>query len=84
MLSMHHERTVLLSLSLGLAVLGMNGCSSDTLGGAALGGAAVGGAYEYQNKQAMDELEAQYRAGRISRDEYQRRKQEIENRSLVY
>lgn len=48
-------------------------------------GAAVGGAaYEFSNKRAMDQLREDYQAGRITQDEYERRKQEIEGRSLVY
>lgn len=48
-------------------------------------GAAVGGAaYEYSNKRAMDELKKDWDSGQISRDEYERRKKEIEKRSLVY
>jgi uncharacterized membrane protein len=50
-----------------------------------IGGAAVGGAaYEYSNKRAMDALKDDYDAGRINNDEYDRRKKEIEKRSLVY
>lgn len=61
------------------------GCGNRSLwGGAAAGAAATGGAYEYQNKRAMDELEEEYEAGRITRDEYERRKDEIEDRSIVY
>lgn len=58
--------------------------SSDAVGGAAAGAAVAGGAYEYQNKQAMDELKADRAAGRISQEEYERRKQEIESKSLIY
>lgn len=48
-------------------------------------GAAVGGAaYEYSNKRAMDELKKEYNSGQISREEYERRKRDIEKRSLVY
>lgn len=48
-------------------------------------GAAVGGAaYEYSNKRAMDELKKEHNSGQISREEYDRRKREIEKRSLVY
>jgi flagellar biosynthesis component FlhA len=32
----------------------------------------------------MDELEADYSAGRIDKAEYERRKEEIEKRSAVY
>ena len=48
------------------------------------GAAAGGAAYEYSNKRAMDELEADYEAGLITREEYERRKQQIDERSLVY
>lgn len=48
-------------------------------------GAVVGGAaYEYSNKRAMDELKNDLKSRRISQDEYERRKREIEKRSLVY
>lgn len=48
-------------------------------------GAAVGGAaYEYSNKRAMDELKKDFNSGQISQEEYERRKREIEKRSLVY
>lgn len=49
-----------------------------------VGGTAVGGAYEYQNKRALDQLEKDRAAGDISQDEYERRKKEIERRSIVY
>ena len=48
-------------------------------------GAVVGGAgYEYSNKRAMDEINADLKAGRITQEEYDRRKKEIESRSIVY
>lgn len=50
----------------------------------AVGAGATGGAYEYQNKQALEELEEQYEAGEISKEEYLRRKREIEGRSAIY
>lgn len=68
-----------------IATFMLTGCGNRSLwGGAAAGAAATGGAYEYQNKRAMDELEEEYRAGRITRDEYERRKEEIGDRSIVY
>ena len=68
-----------------IAALMLVGCGSRSLwGGAAAGAAATGGAYEYQNKRAMDDLEEEYRSGRITGEEYERRKDEIEDRSLVY
>ena len=48
-------------------------------------GAVVGGAaYEYSNKRAMDDLENDYRQGRITRREYEDRRGRIEGRSVVY
>ena len=65
--------------SAGLAML--TACSTrEVVTGAAAGGAA----YEYSNKRAMDDLQAEYDAGRIDRAEYERRKQQIESRSLLY
>ena len=61
------------------------GClSRSAAGGAVVGGAAIGGAYEYQNKRALDALEDEYRRGPITRSEYERRKDEINRRSLIY
>ncbi|MBT8360991.1 MAG: hypothetical protein KJO32_08550 [Deltaproteobacteria bacterium] len=60
------------------------GCSRGAIGGAAVGAGAAGAAYEYQNKMALEDLEDDWKAGQISKDEYLRRKKEIEKRSLVY
>lgn len=61
-----------------------SGCGRGTLGGAALGAGAAGAAYEYSNKSALDNLEKDLQSGAISKDEYLRRKQEIQDKSLVY
>ena len=60
------------------------GCSRELVGGAAVGAGAAGAAYEYQSKQALDELETDLQSGRVSKDEYLRRKKEIQDRSLIY
>ena len=65
-----------------LLMTGIAGCSSKA-GNVAVGAGAVGAAYEYQNKQAMDELNRDRQAGKISQEEYDRRKREIEKRSLI-
>lgn len=79
------RRSMTLLVAVALAVpLAIAGCGNRAVTGAAVGGAAAGGAYEYQNKRALDRLEHQYESGEISRDEYERRKDEIEDRSLVY
>jgi hypothetical protein len=72
---------MILLLTTALLGLGPSACSTkEVVGGAAIGGAA----YEYSNKRAMDALKDDYDAGRINNDEYDRRKKEIEKRSLVY
>lgn len=70
----------ILVLTVGLSA----GCSREFVGGAAVGAGAAGAGYEYQNKQAIDKLEDDLRAGRIDKDEYLRRKKEIEDKSLIY
>ena len=54
------------------------------LGGAAVGAAGAGAAYEYQNHRQMERLEEDFKAGRISKQEYLRRKEEISKGSLIY
>jgi len=54
------------------------------LGGAALGAAGTGAAYEYNAHEQMEKLEADYKSERISRAEYEARKQQIEKGSIVY
>ena len=71
-------------LALTLPLLLSIGCSRGAVGGAAVGAGAAGAAYEYQNKRALAQLEDDWKAGKISKDEYFRRKKEIEKRSLVY
>lgn len=67
-----------------IPLLFLSSCSREVAGGAALGVGAAGAVYEYSNKEALEDLEEDYEAGRISADEYQRRKEEIEERSVVY
>lgn len=64
--------------------LTLAGCSRDAVIGGAAVGAAAGGAYEYSNKEQLEDLRDDYEDGKISQEEYQRRKEEIENRSLIY
>ena len=69
---------------LALAGLAQWGCSPSFWGGAATGALATGAGYEVNAHRQMDRLEDDYRAGRISRDEYQDRKQQIEHGSIIY
>jgi hypothetical protein len=61
-----------------------SGCSRSFVGGAAIGAGGAGAVYEYQNKKALDELEAELKAGTITQEEYLRRKSEIQRRSIIY
>jgi hypothetical protein len=65
-----------------LVALAQSGCMF--LGGAALGAAGTGAAYEINAHQQLERLEADYKAERISRAEYESRKKQIESGSLVY
>jgi len=60
------------------------GCSTNEVAGGLLGGAAVGGAYEYSNKRALEDLREEYESGEITREEYERRRRDIEKRSIIY
>ena len=71
-------------LTLAMTAPVMTGCSRELLGGAALGAAGAGAAYEYQHKEQMERLDEDFEAGRIDREEYERRKDEIESGSLIY
>ena len=80
-----HKNNVLKILSVvSVSVLlgaALSACSTkQVVAGAAVGGAA----YEYSNKRAMDDLKEDYDKGKITREEYDRRKKEIEKRSVVY
>jgi hypothetical protein len=54
------------------------------LGSAVLGTFGTGAAYEYNAHSEMDKLEADYKAERISRREYEARKSQIEKGSIIY
>ena len=65
-----------------LTGLGQSGCAF--LGGAALGALGTSAGYEINSHSEMDKLEADYRADRISRREYEARKAQIEKGSVLY
>ena len=71
----------IIGLSL-LVLLSQSGCAF--LGGAATGALATGAGYEIQAKRQMDKLEDDLRHERISRSEYEARKQQIEKGSIIY
>jgi hypothetical protein len=67
---------------LAVGCLAQSGCAF--LGGAAVGAAGAGAAYEVNNKRQMDRLDEDYRSGRINREEYEDRKQQIQKGSIIY
>jgi uncharacterized membrane protein len=63
------------------------GCNQFTGGaatGAAVGVLGTGAAYEYQNKRQMDQLELEYSEGKITEEEYNLRKEQIQRGSIIY
>jgi hypothetical protein len=62
--------------------LALSGC--EFVAGAATGALATGAGYEISAKRQMDRLEEDYRRERISRREYQARKNQIERGSIIY
>ena len=58
------------------------GC--EFLGGAAVGGLVTGAGYEINAKRQMDKLEDDYKSERISRRQYEERKNQIERGSILY
>ena len=75
-----HKATLLMAL-IGAGVVA--GCSSKA-GNVAVGAGAAGAAYEYSNKRTMDKLDQDAKEGKISREEYDRRRKEVEEKSVVY
>lgn len=71
------------SLGILLAAFAVAGCSSKA-GNVGVGAGAAGAAYEYSNKRSVDKLDQDVKEGKISREEYDRRRKEIEDKSLVY
>ena len=65
-----------------LAGLTQQGCAF--LGGVAAGTLATGAGYEINAKRQMDRLDEDLRNERISRREYDERKQQIEKGSIIY
>lgn len=64
----------------------MSGCASrgGSAAGGALGGAAVGvGAYEYNAHRQLQQLEDDYKAGKVNKQEYDIRKNQIEKGSIL-
>ena len=65
-------------------LIGVSQSGCMLLGGAALGAIGTSAGYEINANSKMDQLEADYKAERISRAEYQARKSQIEKGSIIY
>ncbi|KMY66107.1 hypothetical protein AAU61_19385 [Desulfocarbo indianensis] len=78
---MKRVTAVLLGL---IMLLGIGGAGCSFVGGAATGAAGTSAAYEYQKHKQMKRLEDDFKAGRISKEEYLKRKEQISQGSLIY
>ena len=76
-------RTIALTLIMA-ASLTTVACSNRAAVGTAAGVGAAGVSYEAYNKKRLNDNEERFEKGEISREEYERRKDEIEDRSVVY
>lgn len=65
-------------------LVGVTQWGCEFVGGAAAGALATGGAYEIQARRQMQKLEDDYKNKRISREEYETRKSQIEKGSIIY
>jgi hypothetical protein len=69
-------------LTVALLTMMQAGCAF--FGGAATRAVATGPAYEIHVKRQMDRLDDDLKNRRISREEYEDRKQEIQKGSIIY
>jgi hypothetical protein len=67
-----------------LLVIGLSQGGCEFLGGAVVGAGAAGAGYEYQAYRQMQQLEEDYKNRKISREEYEDRKKQIEKGSILY
>ena len=67
-----------------LALTAITQSSCAFFGGAATGAVAAGAGYEIQAKRQMDRLDEDFKNRRISREEYDDRRQQIQKGSIIY
>jgi hypothetical protein len=65
-------------------LIGVSQSGCAFLGGAAIGALGTGAGYEINAHSKMNDLDADYKAERISRSEYLARKSQLEKGSVVY
>jgi hypothetical protein len=75
-------KTAYWGIALVITMGALTGCKF--LGGAATGVAGTGAGYEYNARMQMERLEDDYKAGKIDKEEYEIRKDQIERGSVVY
>jgi hypothetical protein len=75
----HKSALIKLALIIGLFSIGgsVSGCTLFA------GAAAGAGGYEAHQASEMDEVEDDYKAGRISKEEYEARKDQIDESSIT-
>ena len=65
-------------------LIGVSQSGCAFLGGAAVGALGTSAGYEINANSKMNQVEADYKAERISRAEYESRKSQIEKSSILY
>ncbi len=60
------------------------GCSAEFWGGAGTGVLGTGAGYELRARQQIEQLEKDLEAGRITQEEFDIRKDQVERGSVVY
>lgn len=77
------ERLLAAAVILSFSAIVLSGCGSFWKG-AAVGAVGVGAVDAVSAKSQMDKLDADYKAGRITQQEYEIRKDQIKKGSLIY
>lgn len=75
----HNGASIKLALIVGLFLMGSSVSGCTLFAGAAAGA----GGYEAHQASEMDEIEDDYKAGRISKQEYEARKNQIDESSII-
>ncbi len=80
------KRSVLAAAAIAMLALPISSCATKTGSavGGAVGGAAVGGGtYEYRINEEMKRLDADFKAGKMDKKEYDIRKDELHRMSFI-
>ena len=77
------KKYVLIMATLSFAAF-LTGCNKSFWGGAATGAVGAGAGYELRARQQAEKLEEDYEAGRISKEQYEERREQLERQSIFY